>query len=258
MQELNAAPGTDGIALPEIPRDKGYMLFRPEGFPLLDEAITEARDAFKAYKPGTSKRERDSLEGVPREDRTHNSAINRLAMHPEVLRIISNYMGMLPLLYRINILYSPNNEVVEQSSQFYHLDPEDVIMSKIFIFVEDVDADTGPTTLLPADLSMKVRHAITYRKGRVADDVVERLGRKENIVQATGPAGTLAFLDTCRCFHMGSRKASKPRFAIMIQYQSPYAASFPMQGPLGNMPIGGRAVPPEPTLLEQYLLGVRR
>ena len=63
-------------------------------------------------------------------------------------------------------------------------------MSKIFIYVEDVDADTGPTTLLPADLSMKVRHAITYRKGRVEDDVVERLGGKENIVQATGPKGT--------------------------------------------------------------------
>lgn len=58
------------------------------------------------------------------------------------------------------------------------------------------------------------------------------------------PAGTLAFLDTCRCFHMGSRKANKPRYAIMIQYQSPYAASFPMEGPLGNMPIGAaRAVP---------------
>ena len=258
MQELNAAPGADGISLPEIPKDKGFMLVRPDGFSLLDEAIAEARAAFDAYKPGTSKRERDSLEGVPREDRSYDSAINRLAMHPEVLRIISNYMGMLPLLYRINILYSPNNEVVEQSSQFYHLDPEDVIMSKIFIYVEDVDADTGPTTLLPADLSMKVRHAITYRKGRVEDDVVERLGGKENIVQATGPKGTMAFLDTCRCFHMGSRKASKPRYAIMIQYQSPYAASFPMQGPLGNMPIGARAVPPEPTALQQYLLGVKR
>jgi hypothetical protein len=260
MQELNnvgAATAAD-FKIPEIPRDKGFMLYRPDQFPLLDDAIAEARAAFKAYRPGTSKRERDSLEGVPREDRSYNSAINRLAMHPEVLRVVSNYMGMLPLLYRINILYSPNDEVVEQSSQFYHLDPEDVIMSKIFIFVEDVDADTGPTTLLPADRSMAVRHAITYRKGRVADDVVERLGGAQNIVQATGSAGTLAFLDTCRCFHMGSRKASKPRFAIMIQYQSPYAASFPMEGPLGNMPIGVRAVPSDPTLREQYLLGVRR
>ena len=259
MEELNAnGAAADGLRIPEIPKGKGYMLYRPESFPLLGEVLEEARAAFRAYTPGTSKRERDSLEGVPREDRSYSSAINRLATHPEVLRVISNYMGMVPLLYRINVLYSPNDEVVEQSSQFYHLDPEDVIMCKIFIFVEDVDADSGPTTLLPADRSMTVRHAITYRKGRVPDEVIASIGGAENLVEATGPAGTLAFLDTCRCFHMGSRKASTPRYAIMIQYQTPYAASFPLEGPLGSLPVGNRAVPPEPTLLEEYLFGLRR
>jgi hypothetical protein len=131
-------------------------------------------------------------------------------------------------------------------------------MSKIFIFIEDIDADTGPTTLLPADHSMRVRHAITYRKGRVPDDVIERLGGAQNLVEATGPAGTMAFLDTCRCFHMGSRKASKPRYAIMIQYQTPYAASFPLEGPLGPLPVGLAAVPPRPTPLQEYLLGLKR
>ena len=261
MEELNV-PAADvepiGLRLPDIPKDKGYMLVRPDHFPLLDEALAEARGAFRMYRPGASKREHDSLEGVPREDRSYNSAINRLAMHPEVLRVVSKYMGALPLLYRINVLYSPNNETVEYSSQFYHLDPEDVIMCKIFIFVEDVDADTGPTTLLPADRSMTVRHAITYRKGRVPDEVIERIGGAENLIEATGPAGTMAFLDTCRCFHMGSRKASKPRYAIMIQYQTPYAASFPMTGALGSLPVGQGAVPPEATLLQQYLLGLKR
>ena len=249
-----------GLKLPEIPYEKGIMAVRPENFPLLDEAIAEARAAFAGYTPGTahSKREKDSLEGVARPDRSYDSAINRLAMHPEVLRVISNYMGMVPLLYRINILYSPNNETIEASSQFYHLDPEDIIMSKIFIFVEDVDEDTGPTTAMPADRSALVRQAITYRKGRVADEVVEKYGGKEHLVACTGKAGTMAFLDTCRCFHMGSRKAGKPRYAIMIQYQSPYAASFPLEGPLGNMPIGGRAVPPNPTELQEYLLGLKR
>jgi len=260
MDELNATVGDSpaGLRLPEIPKESGYITVRPERFPLLDEALAEARQAFSSYTPGTSKRERDSLEGVPRPDRSYASAINRLAMDPEVLRVVSTYIGALPLLYRINLLYSPNNEVVEQSSQFYHLDPEDVIMAKIFIFVEDVDSDTGPTTLLPAHHSERVRRAITYRKGRVPDEVIERIGGAENLVQATGPAGTMAFLDTCRCFHMGSRKASKPRYAIMIQYQTPYAASFPLEGPLGQLPIGAQAVPPEPTLLQRYLLGLER
>ena len=261
MQELNAQASEHDLGalyLPEMPRATGYMVVRPVDFAPLDAAIAEAREAFQAYTPGASKRERDSLEGVQRKDRSYASAINRLAIHPEVLRVVSNYMGALPLLYRINILYSPNDEVVEQSSQFYHLDPEDVITCKIFIFVEDVDVDTGPTTLLPADRSLAVRHAITYRKGRVADDVIERLGGDQHLIEATGAAGTMAFLDTCRCFHMGSRKASKPRYAIMLQYLSPYAACFPLEGPLGPLPVGIAAIPPEPTLLEQYLLGLKR
>jgi hypothetical protein len=57
---------------------------------------------------------------------------------------------------------------------------------------------------------------------------------------------------------MGSRVASKPRHVIMIQYQTPYAASFDLEGSLGNMPIGASAVPPQPTRLEEYLLGVKR
>lgn len=263
MHELNtraSAPdgGEAGLTLPEIPKDTGLMRIRPEGFRLLDDAIAEAREGFTGYVPGTMKRKGDSLEGVPREDRSYASAINRLAMHPEVLRVVSNYVGMVPLLYRINLLYSPNNEVIESSSQFFHLDPEDVIMSKIFVFVEDVDEDTGPTTALPADRSTVVRRAIDYRKGRVEDKVVARFGGAENLAACTGPAGTMAFLDTCRCFHMGSRKASKPRYAIMIQYQTPYAASFPLEGPLGNMPIGTKAIPPNPSRLEEYLLGLRR
>ena len=263
LAELNAlAAERNGagseLTLPEIPKNSGMMTVRPEGFQLLDDAIAEAREAFKGYVPGTMKRKGDSLEGVPRADRSYASAINRLATHPEVLRVVSNYMGMVPLLYRINLLYSPNDEVVESSSQFFHLDPEDVIMSKIFVFVEDVDADTGPTTALPADRSTVVRRAIDYRKGRVEDTVVARHGGAENLVACTGPAGTMAFLDTCRCFHMGSRKASKPRYAIMIQYQTPYAASFPLVGPLGNMPIGAKAVPPSPSRLEEYLLGLKR
>src|SRR5688572_6016875 len=246
------------LRLPEIPPDKGVMLVRPERFPLLDEALAEARRYFEGYVPGTNKKEYDSLQGVPRSNLTPTSAINRLATHPEVLRVVSNYMGMLPILHRITVLYSPNDEAVEKSSQYYHLDPEDVIMTKIFLFVEDVDRDTGPTTALPADRSTLVRRHIDYRNSRVPDEVIAEHGGTENLVECVGPAGTLAFLDTCRCFHMGSRVAAKPRYVMMIQYQTPYAAPVTPNGPLPVPPIGPGAVPPNPTLLDEYLYALKR
>jgi hypothetical protein len=248
----------DGLRLPEIPRDKGIMLTRPEGFSLLDEALAEARRDFQGYVPGTNKRQYDSLQGVPRSDLTYKSAINRLATHPEVLRVVSKYMGMLPILHRITVLYSANDEEVEKSSQFFHLDPEDVIMTKIFVYVEDVDRDTGPTTALPADRSTVVRRRIDYRNSRVPDEVIAEHGGTENLIECTGPAGTMAFLDTCRCFHMGSRKAAKPRYVIMIQYQTPYAAPAAPDGPLPVPRITHLAIPPNPSPLEQYLYALKR
>lgn len=255
---LDDADPNAGLRLPEIPRDKGIMLVRPEGFPLLDEALAEARGYFQGYVPGTNKKEYDSLQGVTRSDRTYNSALNRLATHPEVLRVVSKYMGMLPILHRINVLYSANDEEVEKSSQYFHLDPEDVIMTKIFVYVEDVDRDTGPTTALPADRSTIVRRQIDYRNSRVPDEVIARYGGNENLVECTGPAGTMAFLDTCRCFHMGSRVAAKPRYVVMIQYQTPYAAPASPDGPLPTPPISHLAIPPNPTPLEAYLFALQR
>ena len=246
------------LRLPEIPPDKGIMLTRPEDFPLLDEALAEARRDFHGYVPGTNKREYDSLQGVPRTDLTHASAINRLASHPEVLRVVSRYMGMLPILHRITLLYSANDEEVEKSSQFFHLDPEDVIMTKIFVHVGGIDRDTGPTTALPADRSTVVRRRIDYRNSRVPDEVIAEHGGTQNLVECTGPAGTMAFLDTCRCFHMGSRVAAKPRYVIMVQYQTPYAAPAPPEGQLPVPPVSYLAIPPDPTPLEQYLYALKR
>lgn len=258
QHQLGEADPNAGLRLPEIPRDRGVMLARPEGFPLLDEALAEVRGYFQGYVPGTNKKEYDSLQGVPRSNLTPTSAINRLASHPEVLRVVSNYMEMLPILHRITVLYSPNDEEVEKSSQYYHLDPEDVIMTKIFLFVEDVDRDTGPTTALPADRSTVVRRYIDYRNSRVPDEVIFEQGGRENLVECVGPAGTMAFLDTCRCFHMGSRVASKPRYTVMIQYQTPYAAPASPDGPLPTPPITHLAIPPNPTPLEEYLFALKR
>jgi len=265
MERLNADrarqdaswPDPD-LRLPKIPKDKGVLLVRPDNFPVLEEAIAEARADFEGYVPGTNKRQYDSMQGVPRRDLSYSSAINRLATHPEVLRVVSNYLGMLPILHRINLLYSPNDEDVELSSQFYHLDPGDLTMMKIFVFVENVDEETGPTTALPVDRSTVVRRAINYRNSRVPDEVIFTQGGKEHLVTCTGPAGTLAFLDTCGCFHMGSRKASKPRYVMMIQYNTPYTAPAPTDGPLPTPPVTQYAIPPNPSELEQYLFALKR
>src|SRR4051812_1266077 len=45
----NGARSTESLRLPEVPHDRGLMTCRPVGFPALDEAVAEAREAFRAY-----------------------------------------------------------------------------------------------------------------------------------------------------------------------------------------------------------------
>ena len=39
--------------------------------------------------------------------------------------------------------------------------------------------------------------------------------------------GEYGLLDTCRCYHFGSRKDKKPRKLIFLHFTSPFAENFP-------------------------------
>jgi hypothetical protein len=52
------------------------------------------------------------------------------------------------------------------------------------------------------------------------------LGRDPEIRKAVGRAGTVAFADSCRLWHYGSREGTEPRLLLSIWYCHPYSANF--------------------------------
>ncbi len=217
-----------------IPENKGFKLEEPFALPETRKAVDNARELFSQANLDQIKltAKKDYLLEIPIQSAlTFNSPIMKLALQPSIIKAAFHYMGMLPLLTQVQLWHSPNEHVVEGGSQSFHLDYADVRQVKIFVFIEEVTQDSGPLTVIPADASASICNSINYKLSnediRVDDETVYRIAGKEKAQPIVGPAGTLAFVDTCRCFHLGSRKADRPRTVLMIQYLSPFAFALP-------------------------------
>jgi len=206
----------------------------PDCLHVLQEAVGEARRLFEKADVDqvmATARKKYLLNLPIQEDLNLQSPLMKLALHPSIVGAVSKYIGMLPVLTQVQLWYSPNTYVEAGGSQFFHLDHADVRQGKIFLFVEDINEDCGPFTVISAAHSQKVCDAINYRlcneSIRVDDEIIYETIGESNVHPVVGEAGTMALVDTCRCFHLGSRKASKPRTIIVIQYLSPFAFALP-------------------------------
>jgi hypothetical protein len=131
----------------------------------------------------------------------------------------------------VKLMYSPNKNFEVGRSQTFHLDGEDYRQVKVFIHLTDVDANTGPLTILDATNSRKVYAGI--RRGRTpkhADETIFSFTDEHSAIQLCGPKGTIAFVDTCQCYHFGSRPSSRPRLLLQLQYFTPFSIEMPIYG----------------------------
>ena len=219
----------------EVEHPSGTLVLELGGWGPVTDAVEEARAAFADPRRSGGDNPGKLFMTTARLKRPLESRIMALARHPALLALVGRYLDGLPILYRINLLDSANEALQPDSSQFFHVDPEDFRQLKAFLLVEEVDEETGPLHLLRADASDEVRVARGHRLGRLTDTaVLDQVGANA-LVACTGPAGTLAIGDTSRCFHFGSRPGRRRRHVVMIQYITAFASVFPLgQGAVGS------------------------
>ncbi len=222
--------------LEPISEQMGFRKIEDFQDPVLAEAHKAARDFFKSLDlkkmlAESSNKHLVSVRMAP--DGDPNSPYMKLALNPAIVKMVGDYLGMLPVIENILVWYSPNLENFGRSSQFYHFDAQDVRTLQMLLMVEDVDADSGPFVLLEATESEKLARSINYKKGgetkRIDDELVSQYCSADKIHKVVGPAGSLWIADSDRCFHYGSRMATKPRFMLVFQYFTPYAFSVPFK-----------------------------
>jgi hypothetical protein len=164
---------------------------------------------------------------LPEESLLLGSPYLDFALDERVVGPVAAYLGVVPVLTDVDVWYSAHHPKAPKSSQLWHLDHADTTQIKVWIHVDEIDALGGPLTVLPADGSTRVAEANDYDFGdsyRLADDAVPA----EECVALAGPAGTVDFVDTSRCFHFGSRvdAEGRPRRIAVFQYLTPYSFKF--------------------------------
>lgn len=188
-----------------------------------------------------------------------DSPYMRFILGEDVIAAVSTYLGLVPVLKQVDVWYSVHAGDAPKSSQRWHLDSADTTQVKVWIHVSDVGPDSGPLTVVDASTSERIADEIGYDFGeghRVPDERFEELAGPA-VTALEGPAGTVHFVDTSRCFHFGSRveAGGTPRRIFMAQYLTPYAFRFkgdhveraPFKKLAGN----------SSSELEQLVLGVR-
>jgi hypothetical protein len=122
-------------------------------------------------------------------------------------------------LHAIGLYVSPVNDSTK-SSQMFHLDGQDFRQLKCFVNIHSVGDADGPFSFLPADLSDQVAAALGHHwgDGRLEDKDIHSVTEEANVISLTGPPGTTALVDTCRCLHFGSRARENARIVFMFQY----------------------------------------
>lgn len=216
-----------------VSRDKGYGVLDLSGDPIIDAALELGRRKFSVdfiKKNIFHASKRDTLRAchIDLQD-PENNPIRKLALHPKILKPISEYLGTVPVLATAHTWLSPNNQNFEATaSQLFHFDREDRRQIKCFIPIEAITEDCGPLTLIPAAESLKffqwhVKNGgdATFKQ-RFSDERVHACYGAEHEVQMTGAPGLVAMVDTSSCLHYGSRNGLKHKHHFMLQYYTPF------------------------------------
>lgn len=224
--------------VPGIPDRDGYLVWPRECNPgLVEHAVREARARVEraVVRGSESGPRRQALytRRLTAEELSPDSDLLRLACDATLVGVVARYMGHLPLLDSICLWYSPNDELLRNrtGSQYFHIDPTGHQEVKVFVNLNEVTPSTGPVTLVPAHASRQLDRFFGPESGSLADELVTEKVGAANVVQLTGPAGTISFADTSSCFHLGSRPGTSERTLLHFHFVSPFAPRFPLRGP---------------------------
>ncbi|MGB9088607.1 MAG: phytanoyl-CoA dioxygenase family protein [Pseudomonas farsensis] len=135
------------------------------------------------------------------------------ANDPQVLEIVSHFLGAKPTISNIGLWWSyPGHDTPEQA-QFFHRDVDDLRFIKLFVYLTDVDESAGPHAFVPGSQNSS---AFSKLKRYSDDEVTQHFG-SDSIHYITGAKGS-SFLENTFGLHKGRMPTQKPRLAFQVQY----------------------------------------
>lgn len=198
-------------------------------------AYFESREVFDPYRPG-------SVRFLPNDtDKRHPDAhiahhevadvlraphLLDLANDPRILRIVTEFLGCKPTIGYLAVWWSYATGKGAQQAEFFHRDVDDWKFVKLFVYLSDVGAESGP--------HMYVQNSSADAKlaeiRRFSDDEVRSAFGQDNILTMVAPAGQ-GFLEDTFGIHKGQPVAAGTRLIFQAVYgysELPYGPKAPV------------------------------
>lgn len=142
-----------------------------------------------------------------------------ISADPLLLSIIQQYMGVPPIfdtpVIFLNSAAPLDNKGLSDTAQLYHHDLHRLQFVKLFVYLTDVDADSGPHAMIPG--THRARPDAMWADGRRTDEAVSKSGLLDKEVRITGKSGTLFLVDTS-ALHKGVHPNNNARLLAQVQY----------------------------------------
>jgi len=162
-----------------------------------------------------------------------NNPFLKLILTDRVIKIVNSYMDMFSVFYyfTLNITVPVGEQSQAVSSQRWHRDPEDKKMIKIFIYLNDVDSNSGPFYYIKGtQMGGRFEGIFPQKPPRgvyPGDAEVDKTFNKEDIVECIGKKGAIIFADTGG-IHKGGFAKTRERVMFTAGFQS-RASAWPIR-----------------------------
>lgn len=150
----------------------------------------------------------------------------RLALRGPILDVVNSYLGLWSKLVYTDVWHTIPSELDQRiGSQFWHRDPEDRRMVKVYFYFSEVDGGAGPMEYVRGSARggrygnlwpWKPLSAERYPGAEEVDRLIPAAAR----VQCVGSRGTLIFCDTDG-LHRGGIARLRPRIAATWTFVTP-------------------------------------
>lgn len=157
-------------------------------------------------------------------DLTHAEIVDELAiwrwgLSDRLLDLAERHIG-LPVTYHGAFANRQLADGRTVGTRQWHRDIEDRRMLKILVWLNDVAADGGPFTYVPAQASDRMARELKYPGGYLDDATLIRSSGPQAVRSATGPQWTAVVVDTARVFHRGMPPTGRDRYAMTFTWTS--------------------------------------
>jgi len=152
----------------------------------------------------------------------------RIGVDDRVLDVVNSYFGLWSKLTYVDLWYTPPAApgVARVSSQRWHRDYNDDRLVKIFIYLTDINEDTGPLEYVPGS-TVGGPYGDAWPWRPLSDDLYppqdefEQRIPKEAQIAFTGPEGTMLFANTSGFHRGGYATGQRARVMAVYNYSTP-------------------------------------